>query len=178
MQFLETLKKTQLALMVALAFGFALPASAGGVFEAPDGVANPSGSDYTGFYPVAYFFGIRDNATQRTVISCVNVGGIGADAVAYQYFGVSDVPGTNPTGDLSGPGWELPPTDIDTASSTSSSLSGSVTDFGIARVIAMDAVRKRNASIYCQAMIEDIATNRTVAVLESWTPPARKKKRR
>jgi len=163
------------SLILAASFAFALPATAGGLFEAPDGVGNPSGADYTGYYPIAYFFGIRDNATQHTRIACTNVSGVVADVLSVQFFNHDTInPSAPPTGDLSMGSLGL--ADLDHAASTAAS--GTAPDLGVARVVVRDSVRKHNVAAYCTAFVEDLATGRTVATIDSWSPPARKKKKR
>jgi hypothetical protein len=148
------------------------PAHAGGPFQPPDGVGNPSGLDFTGYQVLAYVYGVRHSAALNvtTRISCVNTGGIAADDVAAQFYDNGDVPDRPPVAvDTSG---DLPVGDQDDVATTSAL--GTPTDLMIARILVRDSVKKKNPAVVCQANVETTA-GASVAELTIHTTKKKKK---
>ena len=141
MQIRSAIQKINLHVLAAIvAVGLATPALAGGPFEAPDG-AGPSAVDFTGWTPVAFVYGGKDNATTRSRVVCVNVGTV-STSFAVQWYNGADVSTRQPVEENS---LGLPPSDMDW-DETSGTL---VTDL-FARVL----VRDKKAQIQCAGRIE------------------------
>ena len=144
-------------------------------FSPRDGVGNPDGGDFTGFYPVGYVLGVRDNAQMYSQIVCMNFGVVKADSVALQFYSAAGLAERDPVGiEFMGPVAIASLTRGDTDSPDA----GAVLDLGIMRIIATDGLRKKNAAIRCTAHVVDRATDTQIADLPVLTLPPKKKKRR
>jgi hypothetical protein len=150
----------------------ALPALAGGPFEPPDGVGNPSGRDYTGYRVVGYFIGTRRSADQFTQISCMNQGGVAATEVAVQYYNTTSNPSRSPSADITLFG--IPVSDIQFANNKFAD--GTAPDFAIARILAIDGSRKKNPNLVCKAWIQNDSDSTTAAELSFVAPPKKRKR--
>jgi len=168
------LRTMKLSLLLCLALCVAVPAWAGGALEPPDDVGNPSGNDYTGYRIVGYIFGVKDDATERTQIQCLNTGGTNASDVAVQFY--DDTPGSPPpVADVSMGSVSVGDYDF----TLSSSAIGSLGAVGFARIIAQDLSRKRNPALLCSASLQQgVAPFDTIAPLDVVPAPAKKKKKK
>jgi len=143
MQIRSAIQKINLQILAAIAaVGLATPALAGGPFEAPDDTG-PLAIDFTGWTPVAFVYGGRDNATNRSRVLCVNVGTVATD-VAVQWYDAGDVATRQPV--LEGFN-SMPPSDLD---ADGFETDGTVVGNVFARVI----VSNKKAAIQCAGRIE------------------------
>ncbi len=169
------LHRTRAVILAAALLMWTVPALAGGPLEPPDGVGNPDFNDYSGYFIVALFPGVRENSSQRTRFQCFNAGGATADNVVVQFYSANGSASRAPTGidglaSVVDPG-EAPSDD------TEFGVTGSVSDRGIARIIAIDSVRRRNPALNCSATIETAGTGTTIGSLQRVDLPRKKKKR-
>jgi hypothetical protein len=160
------------ALLALALLAPAAPVSAGGPFQPPDGAGNPGGEDFTGYQVVGYVYGVRHSAAASlaTTFRCINTGGADADDVAIQFYGDGSNPARSPGAVAIG--GSLPVTDLDTLSSGSGTP-----DRGLARILAIDSVKKRNPAIVCQVHVENSTTGAPLTDLAVQTVGRAKKKR-
>jgi len=167
----------RLVTLTAVLLAWTVPALAGGPFEPPDGVSNPSGQDYTGYAIYGYALGARDTSTARTRILCVNSGGVGAASVAVQYWDQTDTTSRPPSADnIFGGTAGVPIGDVDTTSSANAS--GTVPNGGLVRILVRDDSRKKNPGLVCDVFIEDPVTGDPLTKLDVFRPVKKKKKKR
>jgi hypothetical protein len=131
----------------------AVPASAGGPLQPPDGAGNPSGADYTGYSPRFFVTGIVDDPEQRTHVTCFNAGNATV-SIAYQAYFTGADPSRPPVGD-----------DVDPAAPTEtvvvSNLSGDAPAIGVGRILVSDA----RTPVLCEARVVEAVSGDTIAVL-------------
>ena len=162
------------ALRVLTFLLFPLAASAGGPLAPPDGVGNPDGGDYTGFYTVGWVIGVRDTALMHTEVRCMNFGVVAAD-IALQFYTASDTVDRDPVG-IGSMGFTV--IGLLVNSDTVGIDAGVVVDRGLMRIIAADGLRKKNAALRCTAHLIDRATATQIGSLQVITPTPKKKKKR
>jgi len=151
----------RIAEVVILSLALAAPTLAGGPTQKPDGVGNPSGLDYTGWFSLYLIIGVRESTTQATTIHCYNPTSTTA-AVAVQAWDASPVVGRNPQADAR----------IVNSFSRSRYLRtqstvwfGTPTGVEVVKIIGVNENGRGKPSLICSAEIREKATNDTIATL-------------
>jgi hypothetical protein len=144
MQTLSAIQKTwPRALAAAAAVLLAMPALGGGPLEPPD-AGGPGIEDYTGWTPLAFVMGGRDDASTRSRVHCLNVGTT-ETRVAVQWYDDAETSSREPFLEGSAP---MPPGDLDVF----------VTSGGPnLEVFARVLIRDKRARVACAGQTEDAA---------------------
>ena len=170
------ISRTPFLVTLILAFALSPAAWAGGSFQPPDGVGNPSGNDYTGFKVVGYVYGVRHNTGLHTEFQCTNTGGVDSEGFVVQLYNTGDVASRTPVADLDrnccGVGF-FPISDLDFTDTRS--VSGAAPDLSFARILVTDSNRRKNPALVCHVVVKDTASGNPIMPLDVISPKKKKK---